>query len=61
MNEVIGRILRNRITREKVNNTLNVEEITNTINIFLAGGIISAEQYETFIELITPVATNVTA
>lgn len=58
MQEILGRILKNRITREKANNTLNVEEITNTLNIFLAGGSITAEQYGTFTEMITTTETT---
>ena len=60
MNEVIGRILKSRITREKANNTLNVEEMTNTLNIFLAGGSITAEQYAEFTDLIAPAAASTT-
>lgn len=52
MNDIIVRILRNRITREKANNKLNVEETNNTLKIFLAGGTINNEQYDEFTELI---------
>ncbi|AGX44497.1 hypothetical protein [Clostridium saccharobutylicum] len=58
MQEIIGKILKSRITREKANNTLNVEEITNTLNIFLAGETITSEQYAEFREMIIPVETD---
>ncbi|AGX43267.1 hypothetical protein [Clostridium saccharobutylicum] len=58
MQEIIGKILTSRITREKANNTLNVEEVTNTLNIFLAGETITSEQYAEFTEMITPVTTT---
>jgi len=57
MQEVIGRILKRRIEREKESNTLNLDEITKTLNIFLAGGSIMPEQYAEFTVLITPTTT----
>ena len=58
MNAIIVRILTNKITREKSNNTLDVDETTNNLKIFLAGGDITAEQYAEFTNLITPVAAT---
>lgn len=60
MQEIMGRILTNRITRDKANNTLNIEEITNMLKIFLAGDDITFEQYTGFIDVITPVANTTT-
>lgn len=53
MQEVIGRILISRITRDKANNTLNVEEITNILKIFLAGEDITLEQYTSIIAMLS--------
>lgn len=59
MQEIIGKILKSRIEREKVAGTLetNKEKLTETLDIFLAGDKITSEQYEEFTGLITP--TNV--
>ncbi|WP_026885374.1 hypothetical protein [Clostridium beijerinckii] len=58
MNEIIVRILKSKITRDKANNTLKVDETTARIKIFLAGGDITAEQYGEFVEMITPVTED---
>lgn len=58
MNEVIVRILKNKITRDKASNTLNIEDTTTRLKIFLAGGDITAEQYGEFIEMITPLTED---
>lgn len=58
MNEIIVRILKSKITRDKSSNTVNVEDTTTRLKIFLAGGDITAEQYGEFIEMITPVAED---
>ncbi len=57
MNEIIARILKNKITRDKASNTLNAEDTTTRLKIFLAGGDITTEQYGEFIEMITPETT----
>jgi hypothetical protein len=58
MEDIIVRILRNRITREKAIDKLNVDEMTNTVKIFLAGGVITSEQYGEFKMRITSSTTN---
>ena len=57
--EILGKILKSRIEREKAAGTLenNKETLIETLDIFLAGDKITAEQYGEFSEMITP--TNV--
>ncbi|MFW2501753.1 hypothetical protein [Clostridium diolis] len=52
--EVLTRILTNRINTDKVSEITDFTEIKNTLDIFLAGGSIISEQYEELIEMITP-------
>lgn len=54
MNKIIVRILTGKITRDKANNTLNVDDTTIRLKIFLAGGDITPEKYDEFIEMIIP-------
>jgi hypothetical protein len=56
---LLGNILRNRINAElKKDKTIqNYASIQEAMDIFLAGDKITAEQYEEFTGLITPVAT----
>jgi hypothetical protein len=56
---LLGNILRNRINAElKKDKTIqNYASIREAMDIFLAGDKITAEQYEEFTGLITPVAT----
>ena len=58
MQELLGKILRTRITNEKAKGTLNVEEMQNTLDILYAGGKITDEQYVEFTTMITPVEEN---
>lgn len=53
--ELLGKILKSRIEREKAVGTLeaNKATITQTLDIFLAGDKITADQYAEFTELIT--------
>jgi hypothetical protein len=54
--ELLGKILKSRIEREKVAGTIetNKASLSETLDIFLAGDKITAEQYAEFTELITP-------
>ena len=56
LQELLGKILRSRIEREKAAGTLetNKTTISETLDIFLAGDKITTEQYAEFTELITP-------
>lgn len=56
MQELLGRILRNRINAEKESGTLENDKVNlnETLDIFLAGNKITAEQYAEFSTLITP-------
>lgn len=54
MQEILGRILRNRINSELIKEVKSFTSIQETMDIFLAGDKITAEQYAEFIELITP-------
>jgi hypothetical protein len=56
--EVIGEILNDRITKEKAAGTLNVDDITFTLNIFLAGAVITNDQYDTFKEAVKPLTST---
>lgn len=51
--ELLGKILKQRIETEKEKGTLNVEEIQNTLDILYAGGKITDEQYVEFTTAIT--------
>jgi hypothetical protein len=51
--ELLTKILTNRINTEKANGTTDFTEIKNTLEIFLAGGSITSEQYYELTELIT--------
>ena len=53
--ELLGKILKQRIENETTKGTLNVEEMQNTLDILYAGGKITDEQYVEFTTLITPV------
>ncbi|WP_252224253.1 MULTISPECIES: hypothetical protein [unclassified Clostridium] len=55
MQELLGRILKNRINDELTNQPSIFTEIQETMDIFLAGNKITTEQYSEFIVLITPV------
>lgn len=56
MQELLGRILRNRINAElaKDKSAQNFTSIQETMDIFLAGDKITADQYSEFGGLITP-------
>ncbi|WP_271814158.1 hypothetical protein [Clostridium beijerinckii] len=58
MNEIIVRILKSKITRDKASNKLNVEDTTTRLKIFLAGGDITAEQYGEFEEMLVSVTSD---
>ena len=61
MQEILGRILRNRINAELKKEVQKFETIQETMDIFLAGDKITAEQYTEFTELINPAtATDTT-
>jgi hypothetical protein len=53
MQEILGRILRNRINSELKKEEKNFTSIQETMDIFLAGDKITAEQYSEFTGLIT--------
>lgn len=55
MQELLGRILKNRINAELKNETKEFNSIKETMDIFLAGNKITTEQYSEFTVLITPV------
>ncbi|AIY79257.1 hypothetical protein FDC58_10765 [Clostridium botulinum] len=55
MQELLGRILKNRINAELKNETKEFKSIQETMDIFLAGNKITTEQYSEFTVLITPV------
>ncbi|OSA97129.1 UNVERIFIED_ORG: hypothetical protein B2H98_08950 [Clostridium botulinum] len=55
MQELLGRILKNRIKDELTNKPPIFTEIQETMDIFLAGNKITTEQYSEFTVLITPV------
>ncbi|NFE85949.1 UNVERIFIED_ORG: hypothetical protein B2H98_05210 [Clostridium botulinum] len=55
MQELLGRILKNRINAELKNETKEFNSIQETMDIFLAGNKITTEQYSEFTVLITPV------
>jgi hypothetical protein len=56
MQELLGKILRNRIESELVKEKVeqNFATIKETMDIFLAGDKIAADQYEEFTNLIKP-------
>lgn len=58
--ELLGKILRSRIERERVAETLETNKtiLTETLDIFLAGDKITTEQYAEFTELITPTVVS---
>lgn len=60
---LLGNILRNRINAElkKDKASQNFISIQEAMDIFLAGDKITAEQYDEFTNLITPVETEATA
>ncbi|NFI80941.1 hypothetical protein FDA42_09810 [Clostridium botulinum] len=55
MQELLGRILKNRINAEFKNEVKEFKSIQETMDIFLAGHKITTEQYSEFTVLITPV------
>ncbi|AIY79424.1 hypothetical protein U728_3792 (plasmid) [Clostridium botulinum 202F] len=55
MQELLGRILKNRINAEFKNEVKEFKSIQETMDIFLAGNKITTEQYSEFTVLITPV------
>lgn len=64
LQELLGKILKNRITREQADGTLEADKanLSETLDIFLAGNKITAEQYTELTGLITPtVATSTTS
>ncbi|MCI1478130.1 MAG: hypothetical protein LKH93_06965 [Clostridium beijerinckii] len=58
MNEIIVRILKNKIKRDKDSNSLNVEDTITRLKIFLAGGDITTEQYGEFEEMLVPTTSD---
>ena len=60
LQELLGKILKNRIEREKVDGTLETDKInlSDTLDIFIAGNKITADQYSEFTELINPAAAT---
>lgn len=61
MQELLGRILKNRITGEltKEKAVQNFTTIQETMDIFIAGDKITTEQYAEFTELIRPTSNSV--
>lgn len=62
MQEILGKILKSRIEREKVAGTLetNKASLSETLDIFLAEDKITADQYTEFTEMITATTTEAT-
>jgi hypothetical protein len=60
LQELLGKILRNRIEREKADGTLDADKtsLSDTLDIFIAGNKITADQYSEFTELINPAAAT---
>lgn len=60
MQEILGRILRNRINADIKDGALETdrERLQETMDMFVAGNKITAEQYAEFTELITPIAVS---
>jgi hypothetical protein len=58
MQEILGRILRNRINSELKKEVKDFTSIQETMDIFLAGDKITADQYTEFTGVITPTTTT---
>ncbi|OOM81372.1 hypothetical protein CLPUN_11240 [Clostridium puniceum] len=58
MQELLGKILRNRINEELKKEVKDFKTIQETMDIFLAGDKITTEQYAEFTTLITPTITS---
>lgn len=58
--ELLGKILKSRIEREKVAGNLDADKVnlSETLDIFLAGNKITSEQYAEFTEMINPTVTT---
>lgn len=56
LQELLGKILRNRIIREKNDGTFEADKanLSETLDIFIAGDKITVEQYAELTDLITP-------
>ena len=59
LQELLGKILKNRIVREQADGTLEADRanLSQTLDIFIAGDKITVEQYAELTELITPTVT----
>jgi hypothetical protein len=62
LQELLGKILTNRITREKADETLDDDRdnLNQTLDLFLAGDKITADQYAGFTDSISPGAKTTT-
>jgi len=60
MQDILGRILRNRIHADIKEGTLETdrESLQQTMDMFVAANKITAEQYAEFAQLITPTAVS---
>ena len=60
LQELLGKILKNRILREQTSGTLDADKanLSETLVIFLAGDKITSIQYAELTELINPTPVN---
>ncbi len=60
LQELLGKILKNRILREQTSGTLDADKanLSETLDIFLAGDKITSIQYAELTELINPTPVN---